>query len=329
MGGHRLRSAAGQGAPGQHGRRVVRPLPAAQVADYEALRAAGRTARLTIGPWTHASPGLFAETVRDGPEWFEEQLGDRTGLESRAPVRVFVMGSRTWQEFSLWPPAGEAQEWYLGGGARSTPRPGRERSRPVPLQPARPDAGPRRSVAQRPHGGPQGPAPARAPPRRADLHQPGALRGPHGHRPVDGVAVPALVARAHGLLRAAVRRLGKGPVRNLSDGIVRLAPGSVEKEHDGVFRLDVAMWPTANTFPPATGSGSRSRAVPTRSSAATPAAASRSPRASPCARRTRRSSTTPPVPHVSRCPSCGCWLTSLSETVAGGSMGDPGLTSRA
>ena len=86
----------------------------AQVADYEALRAAGRTARLTIGPWTHASPGLFAESVRDGPEWFGEQLGEREGREPRAPVRVFVMGSRSWQEFSLWPPAGEAQRWYLG-----------------------------------------------------------------------------------------------------------------------------------------------------------------------------------------------------------------------
>ena len=39
----------------------------AQVADYEALRRAGRPARLTVGPWTHASPGLFGETVRDGP----------------------------------------------------------------------------------------------------------------------------------------------------------------------------------------------------------------------------------------------------------------------
>ena len=86
----------------------------AQVADYEALRRAGRPARLTIGPWTHASPGLFAETVRDGPRWFDEQLGTSPVLEPRAPVRVFVMGSRTWQDFSLWPPAGETQRWYLG-----------------------------------------------------------------------------------------------------------------------------------------------------------------------------------------------------------------------
>jgi predicted acyl esterase len=27
-----------------------------------------------------------------------------------------------------------------------------------------------------------------------------------------------------------------------------LAPGSVEKQEDGVWKLDIAMWPTANTF---------------------------------------------------------------------------------
>ncbi len=102
----------------------------AQMADYEALREAGRPARLTVGPWTHSSPGLFGETVRDGLEWYDEQLAERPGREPRAPVRVFVMGSRTWQEFSLWPPAGEAQRWYLGRwGTLSTRR--RPRARPT------------------------------------------------------------------------------------------------------------------------------------------------------------------------------------------------------
>ena len=40
----------------------------------------------------------------------------------------------------------------------------------------------------------------------------------------------------------------KGKSVNLSDGVVRLAPGAVQKDEDGVFALDVAMWPTANTF---------------------------------------------------------------------------------
>ncbi len=221
----------------------------AQVADYEALRRAGRTARLTIGPWTHASPGLFAETVRDGPEWFEEQLGDRAGREPRAPVRVFVMGSRTWQEFSLWPPAGEAQEWYLGrwGTLGTEPPPG--------------------SAPDHFHYNPHDPTPAVGGPslnvRSAGRRD--QRRREHRHdvltytSPVlseDLTVIGPLTATLY--LRSSLEHTDffvrlcdvseKGRSVNLSDGIIRLSPGSVQKEEDGVFKLDVAMWPTANTF---------------------------------------------------------------------------------
>ena len=110
----------------------------AQVADYEALRRAGRTARLTIGPWTHASPGLFAETVRDGPRWFDAQLGRAAGrTRARRPVRVFVMGSRTWQEFS---------HVAAGGGDRALV--------PRARGHARPDAAPAESAPDRYHYNP-------------------------------------------------------------------------------------------------------------------------------------------------------------------------------
>jgi uncharacterized protein len=221
----------------------------AQVADYEALRRAGRTARLTIGPWTHASPGLFAETVRDGPEWFEEQLGDRAAREPRAPVRVFVMGSRTWQEFSLWPPAGEAQEWFLGRwGTLGT----------------EPPAG---SAPDHFHYNPHDPTPAVG---GASLNVRSAgrrdqRRREHRHdvltytSPVlaeDLTVIGPLTATLY--LRSSLEHTDffvrlcdvseKGRSVNLSDGIIRLSPGSVQKEEDGVFKLDVAMWPTANTF---------------------------------------------------------------------------------
>ncbi|HEX4162240.1 MAG TPA: CocE/NonD family hydrolase C-terminal non-catalytic domain-containing protein, partial [Acidimicrobiales bacterium] len=40
----------------------------------------------------------------------------------------------------------------------------------------------------------------------------------------------------------------KGKSFNVSDGIIRVTPGSAEKDGDGIIRLDVSMWPTANTF---------------------------------------------------------------------------------
>jgi uncharacterized protein len=221
----------------------------AQVADYEALRAAGRPGRLTIGPWTHASPGLFAQGVRDGPEWFDQQLGERPDTDLRAPVRVYVMGSRSWQEFSLWPPAGQAQQWYLG------------RWGTLSLEP------PPASAPDRYHYNPHDPTPAVGGPslnvRTAGRKD--QRRREHRHDVVtytspvlteDLTVIGPLTATLY--LRSTLEHTDffvrlcdvseKGRSVNLSDGIVRLTPGSVDKDEDGIFKLDVAMWPTANTF---------------------------------------------------------------------------------
>ena len=248
-------------------------------------------------------------------------------------MRVFVMGSRTWQEFSLWPPAGETERWYLGRGGTLTPgRPPARRAppRPLPLQPARPDAGRGRPVAQHGHGGAQGPAPPRAPPRRADLHQPRAHRGPHRHRPADGHALPALVARAHRLLRAPLRRDGEGqvvqPQRRHRPARARLGRARTRTASSGSTS---PCGPRPTRSGPATASACRSRAAPTRSSTATPAPASRWRRAPTCARPTRRSSTTPPAPRRSRCPSCALLQDELAGRAWNGFARPPRLVSRA
>ena len=96
-----------------------------QLRDFQILQQTGRPARLTIGPWTHASPGAFRVSL-------EETLG--FGLAhargedppERAPVRQFVMGEEAWRDFGSWPPPGyAAQRFYLQpGGALSTGPPG-------------------------------------------------------------------------------------------------------------------------------------------------------------------------------------------------------------
>ncbi len=221
----------------------------AQVADYERLRLAGRPARLTIGPWTHSSPGLFAESVRDGPSWWEERLGSHADREPRAPVRVYVMGSRTWQEFSAWPPAGETQQWYLGRWGTL----GRE-------QPAE-------SAPDRYHYNPHDPTPAVGGPglNMATAGRKEQRRREHRHDvltytspvlPEDLTVVGPLTTTLY--LRSTLAHTDffvrlcdvdeKGRSHNVSDGIVRVSPGSVEPDEEGVFRLAVPMWPTANTF---------------------------------------------------------------------------------
>ena len=95
----------------------------AQVADYEALRQAGRPARLTIGPWTHTSPGLFAEAVPTDPNGGPSNSAPITPPSRVRSVRVYVMGRARWQEFSMWPPAGDSECWYLGRWGTLGPEP--------------------------------------------------------------------------------------------------------------------------------------------------------------------------------------------------------------
>jgi putative CocE/NonD family hydrolase len=220
-----------------------------QVADYEALRAAGRNARLTIGPWHHSSPGLFGETIRDSLQWFDSQLGERRGEEQRAPVRVFDMGRREWREFSQWPPVGETQRWYLG------------RWGTLGLEP------PPESGADLFHYNPHDPTPGVG---GASLNMRSAgrkdqRRREHRHdvltytSPVlteDLTVIGPLSATLS--LRSSLEHTDfhvrlcdvtpKGKSLNLSDGIVRLTPGSVRTHEDGSFTLEISMWPTANTF---------------------------------------------------------------------------------
>jgi hypothetical protein len=40
----------------------------------------------------------------------------------------------------------------------------------------------------------------------------------------------------------------KGKSTNLSDGIIRLTPDAVSRGTDGTYKIDIELWPTANTF---------------------------------------------------------------------------------
>ena len=221
----------------------------AQMSDYESVRDAGRVVRLTVGPWTHTSPGLFGESVRDGLDWYDTQLGERRGEESRAPVRVYVMGSRVWQEFSRWPPAGTPLPWFLGRWGTLGPGP------------------PEASAPDRYHYNPHDPTPAvggaglnlrttgRRNQRRRELrHDVLSYTSPVLNE--DLTVIGPLTATLY--LRSSLEHTDffvrlcdvseKGRSVNLSDGIARLTPGSVRKDAEGVFKLEIAMWPTANTF---------------------------------------------------------------------------------
>jgi hypothetical protein len=223
-----------------------------QVADYEALRAAGREARLTIGPWTHASARGTAESLRDALEWYGEQLDPAAaGRQKRAPVRVFVMGSRQWREFSQWPPPAEQQRWYLGrGGTLSTaaePPPSGlpDRFRYDPADPTPGIGGPSLNFRT------AGRKDQRPRESRSDV-----LTYTSPVMAQDMTVIGPVTASLH--VRSSLEHTDffvrlcdvspKGRSTNVSDGIIRLLPGAVAKEPDGTFRLEIALWPTATTF---------------------------------------------------------------------------------
>jgi uncharacterized protein len=83
-----------------------------QLRDFTVLQQAGRTARLTVGPWTHLSmDGIMMR------EALEFGLACARGVEPppRGPVRLYVMGAEAWRDFESWPPPGYSpRPFYLG-----------------------------------------------------------------------------------------------------------------------------------------------------------------------------------------------------------------------
>jgi len=241
----------------------------AQLRDYQALVAAGRTARLTVGPWTHASTAAALAGVRDALEWFDAELKGDPRRVRREPVRLFVQGEERWRELSAWPPPAITERWHLQPGrglARDSPTPSTpDRYHFDPAAPTPSAGGPsldaaragRRDQAERE--------------RRSDVVC-------YSSTPFDGPYTVAGEVRAEIWLTASawhtdlfVRVCDVDPAgrsTNVCDGILRLEPdgaglrslgaagdGDVSLGADGVARVSVNLWPTAYTF----GTGHRLR----------------------------------------------------------------------
>jgi putative CocE/NonD family hydrolase len=220
-----------------------------QIDDYRAMRAAGRSATLTIGPWSHVSPGVIAASLRDGLRLFDGQFGDGPHRLPRHGVSVFVMGARRWVELADWPPPFEEQAWYLGadGKLQRSPSAGitPDRYRYDPADPTPGIGGPslNRSSA--------GPKDQREREDRADV-----LTYTSAPLLEDLTVIGPLRVDLHA--RSTLEHTDffvrlcdvspRGRSQNLSDGIVRLHPGQVTKAADGSFSVRISMWPTANTF---------------------------------------------------------------------------------
>ena len=82
--------------------------------DYASMVDAGRPVRLKIGPWTHVSPELQYESIRDTLDWMDIQLRGRTPPHPAPPVRLWISGLEAWRDFEAFPPGPpEIDVWLL------------------------------------------------------------------------------------------------------------------------------------------------------------------------------------------------------------------------
>ncbi|MDG4799737.1 CocE/NonD family hydrolase [Micromonospora sp. WMMD980] len=223
----------------------------AQLDDYARLRAAGARSRLTVGPWTHGSPGLLVEALREGLDWFAEHLAERAA-PPRAPVRVHVGGAGGgWRDLPDWPPPAAPTRWHLqpAGGLTTGPPGGggADRIRYDPADPT-PSLGGPLLVAQR----------AGAVDNRPVEARPDVLT--YTSDPVREALEVVGPVHAEIHLRSELSYLDvfvrlcdvdrRGRSWNVCDGLVRVEPGRFPDDGSGVLRVPVALWPTAHRFAP-------------------------------------------------------------------------------
>jgi putative CocE/NonD family hydrolase len=97
-----------------------------QLRDYAAIRAAGVTARIIVGPWLHGEPCELKAITGQDIAWLDHNL--RGGPPPPGPpVRVFLQKAGSWLEFDQWPPSATvATAYYLraSGGLSRDAEPG-------------------------------------------------------------------------------------------------------------------------------------------------------------------------------------------------------------
>lgn len=219
------------------------------LADYAALKEAGRSPYLTIGPWAHTDLPIVVESLREGVIWFDAHLkGDRRLLRDR-PVRIHVTGADEWREMDAWPPPARETRYFLHADrglsldraeAESPP----DHYRYDPADPTPAVGGPLFMV-------PSGPVDNRALEARSDVL---TYRTPPLAHDVEVIGPVRLELYVRSSLVHAdfFGRLcdvhPDGRSINVCDGLFRVEPGKGQSQSDGSLRIEVDMWATAHRF---------------------------------------------------------------------------------
>jgi len=219
------------------------------LADYAAMRAAGRTPHLTIGPWEHTSGIAMAVSIRESLTWMDAHLKGESHRQRKKRVRIFVMGAKQWREIDDWPPPSQPTRYYL--------REGRRLSVDLPNADEAPDhyrydpANPTPSVGGALLLPPSGPVDNRELESRPDVL---TYTTPVLTRPVEIMGEVKLELYACSSLPHTdfFGRLcdvfPDGRSINICDGLFRVEPEKRLQQPDGNLKLEIGLWATANRF---------------------------------------------------------------------------------
>ncbi len=245
---------------------------------YAALKKAGGTGRILVGPWPHSMSYRF-EGVDFGPdsqvpiralqlEWFDQWLmGKDAPLMAKPPVRIFVMGSNRWREEREWPPAAaRARSFYLKSAGRASSLDGGGALEESPAKENAPDQftyDPRDpaptlggAVCCNPRVFPWGPFDQRPVERRKDVlvYSTKPLKEDvEAIGPVKVTLYASTSGRDTDFTAKLVDVLPNGYARNLTDGILRLRyRNSIEKPEPAspgeIYRIAIDAGVTSNVF---------------------------------------------------------------------------------
>jgi putative CocE/NonD family hydrolase len=224
---------------------------AEQLRDYAAIRAAGVTATLTVGPWLHAEPGELRAISRQDVTWLRQHF-DGGPPSADPPVRVYLQQAGSWLKLEQWPPPGVvATPYYLRTAGRLAPE--AEPGDPMPAwfvyDPAEPTPSAGGPVLQ-PPGKQVDNGPIES---RSDVLTYTSLPLSADQDLVGPVSARIFVRTETEYADLFVRLCDvdeKAVSRNIVDGIRRLRPDTVpaadvQAGPDGVLTVNVELYPTA------------------------------------------------------------------------------------
>jgi putative CocE/NonD family hydrolase len=214
-----------------------------QLRDVVALQQAGNPPRLTIGPGAHADVPVAAGAAADALDHLRAVLQDAAPT-NRAPVRLWLQHGDRWIDAEQWPPRSTARTWYLQPGGTLGTAPATGDPDVTTYDPADPTP----TI-----GGPVIGRDAGAADNRAIEARPDVLcyTGPVLAADLDLVGELSATVRLRsdpGYADVFVRLCdveSAGRSMSVSDGFLRLRPGSPTADADGIVEVALNLRPTA------------------------------------------------------------------------------------